>query len=528
MGTPSSAPVRVLGRYALHAEIASGGMATVHFGRLLGVVGFSKTVAIKRLHPQFAKDPEFVSMFLDEARLAARIRHPNVVSTLDVVALEGELFLVMEYVQGESMRALVRSAQQEGGLIPPSIVATIMVGMLHGLHAAHEAKNERGEPLGIVHRDVSPQNILVGVDGVPRVLDFGVAKAAGRTQTTRDGQVKGKLAYMAPEQIMGRQVTRATDVFAASVVLWEALTARRLFGGASEGEVVKKVLDAEILPPSTYAPGLSPQLDALVLRGLSRDPAERFASAREMARALEKNVQLAPSSDVGEFVERVAGPMLSHRAEHIAKIESSSPHVLLHDGGTPTGSESPPADAGSGPSATDAVAKPPASLPEGDRSSVSNATATTVSGELSLSAKGENPVVAARRYAMRRVAAIAISGAAAVLLVAIGIVLGTRRDPDPAPAPSSGTASAPSSAIPPPPAATVAPTAAASPSDTTATEPSSVAAQPPPPPRSPPTSVSAVTQPAVRPAAHRSAVDCNPPYTVDAQGFRHYKRECAR
>jgi serine/threonine protein kinase len=502
-------------------------MATVHFGRLLGVVGFSKTVAIKRLHAQFAKDPEFVSMFLDEARLAARIRHPNVVSTIDVVALEGELFLVMEYVQGESMRHLVRSTRLQGGLVPPPIVASIMVGTLHGLHAAHEAKNERGEPLGIVHRDVSPQNILVGVDGVPRVLDFGVAKASGRTQTTREGQVKGKLAYMAPEQIMGRQVTRATDVFAASVVLWEALTAQRLFGGASEGEVVKRVLDAEIERPSKYAPGVSPQLDDIVLCGLSRDPAGRFASAREMARALEKNGHLAPSSDVGEFVERVAGPMLSDRADHIAKIESSSPHLLLHDeGATPSG-ESVTADPGAVATVTEAATKPAPSSPGGDRSSVSNATATTVTGDLSLSSKGENSVVAARRHAMRRIVGIAVAAAAAVLLVAIGIALGARREPAAAPAPiANDTAASPT--IPLPPAATVAPPPAVVTTEPTAAESSSVAAAPPSPPVPPPTSLPAATQPAARQAPRRVAVDCNPPYTVDAQGFRHYKRECAR
>src|SRR5262245_51026591 len=170
----------VIGRYALHGELASGGMATVHLGRLLGPVGFSRTVAIKRLHAQYAQDPEFVSMFLDEARLAARIRHPNVVPTLDVVATSGELFLVMEYVPGESLSRLARAARDRMERMPPRIVSAIMSGVLHGLHAAHEAKSERGEPLGIVHRDVSPQNVLVGTDGVARVLDFGVAKAAGR------------------------------------------------------------------------------------------------------------------------------------------------------------------------------------------------------------------------------------------------------------------------------------------------------------------------------------------------------------
>src|SRR5437870_1182907 len=158
-------PIRIVGRYAIYNEIAAGGMATIHLGRLLGPVGFSRTVAIKRLHPQFAKDPEFVSMFLDEARLAARIRHPNVVPTLDVVATQGELFLVMEYVQGESLSRLGRVMRERKERILPRICASIMSGVLHGLHAAHEAHDERGEPLGIVHRDVSPHNVLVGGDG---------------------------------------------------------------------------------------------------------------------------------------------------------------------------------------------------------------------------------------------------------------------------------------------------------------------------------------------------------------------------
>src|SRR4051794_29784074 len=194
----AGSPLHV-GRYALYGEIASGGMATVHFGRLLGPVGFSRTVAVKRLHAHLAKDPEFVSMFLDEARLAARVRHPNVVPTLDVVAAQGELFLVMEYVQGESFARLLHVTKSNGQRIPRDIVCAVLASVLHGLHAAHEAKSERGEALGIVHRDVSPQNILVGVDGIARVLDFGIAKAAGRAQVTREGQVRGKMAYIAPE-----------------------------------------------------------------------------------------------------------------------------------------------------------------------------------------------------------------------------------------------------------------------------------------------------------------------------------------
>ncbi len=327
-------PARIVGRYALYAEIASGGMATVHFGRLLGPVGFSRTVAIKRLHPQFAKDPEFVSMFLDEARLVARIRHPNVVPTLDVVATDGELFLVMDYVQGESLSKLVRGARQRGQRMPPRIVATIISGALHGLHAAHEARNERGEPLHIVHRDISPQNILVGTDGVARVLDFGVAKAAGRIQTTREGQLKGKLAYMAPEQLSG-EVSRKTDIYAAAVVLWEALTGRRLFKGENEAAVLGKVLHDTIDPPSRFTidpattldaaqlHGLE-ELDRVTLRGLERDASKRFSTAREMAIAVENCVGLASPTEVGEWVERSAQEVLSRRAERVAEMESSS------------------------------------------------------------------------------------------------------------------------------------------------------------------------------------------------------------
>src|SRR4051812_48938415 len=203
----------MIGRYMLDRPIGSGGMATVHLGRLLGPAGFSRTVAIKRLHPQFAKDPEFVTMFLDEARLAARVRHPNVVSTLDVVALDEELFLVMDYVPGETLSRLARELRARGESVPPAIAISILSGVLFGLHAAHDARSESGEVLGIVHRDVSPQNILVGEDGVARVLDFGVAKAAGRASQTEAGLVKGKLAYMSPEQLRGEAIDRRTDVY---------------------------------------------------------------------------------------------------------------------------------------------------------------------------------------------------------------------------------------------------------------------------------------------------------------------------
>jgi eukaryotic-like serine/threonine-protein kinase len=318
------APVRVVGRYALYEEIATGGMATVHVGRLRGAVGFAKTVAIKRLHPQYARNSEFVSMFVDEARLAARIRHPNVVQTLDVVQADGELFLVMEYIQGESLARLNRLLRAMGERIPHPIVVSIMAGALQGLHAAHETRDEHGRSLDLVHRDVSPQNVMVGVDGLSRVLDFGIARAAGRVHTSQNRKVKGKLGYIAPEQIQSGVVTRQADVYSASVVLWEVLTGQRLFQGDNQATVVAQVMAGQIRPPSQVKPGTPPTFDAVVMKGLSRDPSQRFATAREMALALENACSSASLASVAGWLEGVAGESLTTRADKVARFERSS------------------------------------------------------------------------------------------------------------------------------------------------------------------------------------------------------------
>ncbi len=366
------------GRYALCGEIASGGMATVHLARQVGAAGFARIVAIKRLHERYARDPDFVAMFLDEARIVARIRHPNVVQTIDVVAEDGELFLVMEYIHGESLLRMLQVGHRRGTVLPVPVVAAIVAGALHGLHEAHEARSETGDPLGIVHRDVSPHNILIGTDGAVRVLDFGVAKASQRIQTTREGQLKGKLSYMAPEQITNRPTDRRTDVYATAVVLWEALAGAKLFHGESEAAVLNQILLEEPRSPSTKTRQVPAALEAIVLRGLSREPYERFASAREMALAIESATALASPTEIGAMVASLCETTVSARAELIASIELKSSSSNLREAvdslrflasasgrsaapsGTPGAVKLPPPGAISSPAA--AATFPPAPL----------------------------------------------------------------------------------------------------------------------------------------------------------------------
>lgn len=315
------------GRYALHGPIATGGMATVHFGRQLGAGGFARTVAIKRLRGEFLESQELVSTLLDEARLASRIRHPNVVATLDMVAAEDEVFLVMEYVAGESLSRLLQKLQAQNARVSPKLASGLLCGILHALHAAHEATDERGEPLGIVHRDVSPQNVLVGADGLTRLVDFGIAKGKGRLQTTRAGQLKGKVAYMAPEQILGEEPDRRSDIYAAAVVLWEVLTGRRLFVASDAAgdhfNLIPKILEADIDPPSDAA-DIPRVLDAIVMRGLNRRPDARYATAREFAVALEDAVGVASNRQIGEWVESVVAVELAERARQVQALEAAS------------------------------------------------------------------------------------------------------------------------------------------------------------------------------------------------------------
>jgi eukaryotic-like serine/threonine-protein kinase len=465
----------VLGRYELHASIATGGMASIHLGRVRGAAGFERTVAIKRLHPQFATDPRFVGMFMDEARLVARIRHPNVVPILDVVAEQDELFLVMEYVHGESLAALVLpGGATVGEPAPPGVAAAIFVDVLHGLHAAHEATTPAGEPLGIVHRDVTPHNVLVGVDGAARIADFGIAMATERAQKTQEGQLKGKLCYIAPEQLQGGVVDRTADVYAASVSLWEALTGRQLFAGEHEGRIIERVLVGATRAPSSYASDVPLALDDVVMRGLSMRPHKRFPTARDMALAIEASVALPPASVVGAWVATRAKDKLARRAAAIEALDRAPDMALMP---TPPAMFTPP---GAGPVPSSAP-RGTSSFPQGPPSqSPSQAPARPVSPW---------PFLAALFVA--------------VFIVGGGVVWARARR----------ASSLPTDTTPPP---------ASSWADFQAPPYPDPSAEPPPT-----ASNAQRPSPTYRPRPAKSASDaCKPPYTRDSEGRKIYKREC--
>lgn len=325
MTEPSPGKPIVLGRYTLYETLSHGRVSNIYLGRAAGAAGFGRTVAVKRLHAQLSDYPDFVSMLRDEARLASHVRHPNVVSTVDVATINGELLLVMEYVDGEPLADLLEGRDGLRAEMPVQVAVAIVSGVLQGLHAAHEARSGRGEPLEIVHRDLSPRNILVGADGLARVADFGLAKAMGKLLATAQLRMKAQLGYASPEQIEGGEVDRRSDIYSASIVLWELLTGKPLFDAPSEGEVVREILEMSIEPPSKHRAEIPRALDEVILRGLDRETAKRFATASEMAAALEDAIAPATPRVVGEWVRARAGERISERSQKIAELEQNIP-----------------------------------------------------------------------------------------------------------------------------------------------------------------------------------------------------------
>ncbi len=308
-----SAGRQLVDRYELIGELASGGMATVYLARITGVGGFQRFVALKRLHPHLALDTEFVEMFLDEARLAASIHHNNVVPILEVNSNHAiGYYLVMEYVEGDTLARVLARAASKGQRIPIPIALRIALDLLSGLHAAHELRDGAGEALNLVHRDVSPQNVLVGFDGIARITDFGVARAASRLSATRVGQLKGKVAYMAPEQAQGADdVDRRADVFSAGVVIWEALAARRLFKAENEAATLARVLATAVPALQLMSSEITAQLSEAVMKALERQPESRYATAAEFADAIEAAargpLRVATPRELGAYVETLIG-----------------------------------------------------------------------------------------------------------------------------------------------------------------------------------------------------------------------------
>ncbi len=309
-----------MGSYELVAEIASGGMATVYLARFHGARRARRLLAIKRMHPHLAWEAGFVRMFLDEGRLAARIRHRCVVRTLEVVHLESGPIIVMEYVEGAPLSDLVATVTARNAVVPPAIVARVMLDTLAGLQAVHEARGERGEALHIVHRDMSPQNVLVGIDGVCRITDFGLAHAAAGDAEARDGRLKGKLGYMAPEQAKGEPYDQRADLFAVGVMLWEGLAGRRAFKprqGGSDAETLVRLVNAPLPSLHELDASIDRALSEVCARALQRDPADRFGSCAEFRAALERAAKggtgVASAREVGRFVLEQQGADVAAR-----------------------------------------------------------------------------------------------------------------------------------------------------------------------------------------------------------------------
>lgn len=299
-----------LGSYRLCFEVAAGGMATVYLALYEGALGFEKVVALKKIHKHLARERQFVDMFFDEARIAAHIDHPFVCKVVDFGNAQDSYYLAMEYLVGEPLSAIWETLEKKPELAAsphlPRVMARVVAGLCEGLHAAHELTDE-GENVGLVHRDVTPANLFTLYDGTVRVVDFGIAKAKNRISHTETGHVKGKYAYVSPEQLKMKPLDRRCDVWGMGVVLWEMLTGRRLFKRESPVDTISAVTTVKVPPPSSIRPDIPPALDEIVLKALSRIPAGRHRTAREMALELESWLattgHTVPHAEVAEFLE---------------------------------------------------------------------------------------------------------------------------------------------------------------------------------------------------------------------------------
>lgn len=279
--------VAPVGKYRVLTELGRGGMANVYLAVAQGAAAVNKLVVLKALLPDMAAEPESLAMFLDEARLAVRLNHDNVVQTFEVGIEGNRHVIVMEYLEGQSLAAVLRRSQREGRPLPLNLHLRVMICLLEGLHYTHELQGFDGQPLHLVHRDVSPQNLLITYDGRAKILDFGIAKATTSTTHTDTGVLKGKIAYMCPEQLAGEPVDRRADVYSVGCMLWAAATGQRLWKDISDAQILRRSLDGLTPRPSSVTPLCDPELERIVMRALAHRPAERYQTALELQEDLE-------------------------------------------------------------------------------------------------------------------------------------------------------------------------------------------------------------------------------------------------
>ena len=330
-GPVESVPTAI-GKYRLLAELGHGGMARVFLAVAHGPSGFSKLVVLKMIRVHLADDPDTLQMFLDEARLAGRLNHPNVVHTLEVVEEDGRYLMVMEYLEGQSLSSILRRARHDKNKVPLHLHLRALSDALQGLHYAHELKDFDGTPLNLIHRDVSPQNIFVTYDGQVKMLDFGIAKAITSSSETKAGVIKGKIAYMAPEQFLGEKLDRRVDIYAVGAVLWQAATGQRLWRGIPDGQVIHRVIRGEIPIPSTLNEDVHPELERIAMKALSRDRDERYPSCIELQEELEGLIEELGGKVTGRDVGNHIGEMfVDVRQEIAATIEGQLSKAQSYD-----------------------------------------------------------------------------------------------------------------------------------------------------------------------------------------------------
>ena len=341
MPMPAPQPARgTVGRYHLLERLAAGGMGEVWLAAARGAAGFEKHVAIKRILPHLAADEDFVRRFIDEARIVVTLNHGNVVQVLDMGEEDGEYYIAMEYLSGRDLRAVLRRCTERGEPLGPDLALYVTTEVCRGLGYAHRKADDQGRELRIVHRDVSPSNVLLSWEGEVKVTDFGVASALGRLTDSLAGRLHGKISYMSPEQAAGEALDRRSDLYSAGIVCWEMLTGRRLFDGASDTEVLRKVQEGDVVPPSSVVPGLPPAVDGVVLRALARHRGDRYAGMEDFAEAAQRLLYAEPTGPV-------IAPTLAARLRELFPDETASAslpslddalrHALadLGDGGPP-------------------------------------------------------------------------------------------------------------------------------------------------------------------------------------------------